>query len=62
MSTSPELDLTKDKDKIQEVQRFSKAYFELARANTVEQNQLLAAQGDSEELVVRLRGQLYRIR
>jgi len=57
-----EVDLAKDKERIQEVQRFGKEYFALVRANTVEQNQVLAAQRADEELVVRLRGQLYRIR
>jgi Ca-activated chloride channel family protein len=57
-----EVDLDKDKAKIQEVQRFSTEYFALVKANTVRENQVLASQRDSEELVVRLRGQLYRIR
>ena len=56
------LDLVKDADKIQEIRRFSPAYFKLAEANTVEENQVLAGQRGEEELLVRLRGQVYRIR
>jgi len=61
-AAAAEVDLSKDKDKLQEVSRFGKEYFELVRANTVEENQVLASQQEGEELVVRLRGQLYRIR
>jgi len=57
-----EVDLAKDQAKIQEIQRFSEAYFALVRANTAAENQLLASQQENEELVLRLRGQLYRIR
>jgi Ca-activated chloride channel family protein len=57
-----EVDLEKDKGKIQEIRRFSKEYFELVRANSVEENQVLASQSADEDLVIRLRGQLYRIR
>ncbi len=52
----------KDAEKIQAVERFSKEYFELVRANTVAQNQVLASQQADEELMIRLRGQVYRIR
>ena len=41
---------------------FSKEYFELVRANTVADNQLLASQRAGEELMVNLRGQTYLIR
>ena len=56
------LDLKKDADKIKEVERFSKDYFELVRRNTIEQNQVFASQRAGEELVINLRGQAYRIR
>ncbi len=56
------LDLKKDADKIKEIERFSKKYFELVRRNTIEQNQVFASQRASEELVINLRGQAYRIR
>jgi Ca-activated chloride channel homolog len=55
-------DLKKDADKIKEIERFSEAYFELARKNTVGENQILASQRANEELVIDLRGQVYRIR
>ena len=55
-------DLKKDADKIKDVERFSDAYFELVRKNTVGENQIFASQRASEELVIDLRGQVYRIR
>jgi len=54
--------LDKDESKVQSVQRFSREYFELVRRNTVAENQILASQRDDEELIVELRGQVYRIR
>ena len=56
------LDLKKDADKIKLIERFSKEYFEITRLNTVEQNQILAGQRANEELLVKLRGQVYQIR
>jgi Ca-activated chloride channel family protein len=56
------VDLDREKDKLKDVHRFSKEYFELVRANTVMENQLLASQLPDEELVINLRGQTYRIR
>lgn len=57
-----QMDLAKDKDKIKVIDRFSDEYFELVRANTTAQNQVMATQGANEELLVNLRGQVYRIR
>ena len=37
-------------------------YFELVRANTVYENRILATQKAGEELLINLRGQVYRIR
>ncbi|MFP4434871.1 MAG: VIT domain-containing protein [Phycisphaerae bacterium] len=48
--------------KAEEVERFSEKYFELVRANSASENQILASQRKNEELVLKLRGQLYRIR
>jgi Ca-activated chloride channel homolog len=48
--------------KAEEVERFSDKYFELVRANSVGENQIFASQRKNEELVLKLRGQLYRIR
>ncbi len=56
------IDLKKDADKIQTVERFSDEYFKLAAANTVEENQIFASQQAGEELVISLRGQVYRIK
>ena len=47
--------------RIKRIKRFSKDYFDLVRANTKSENQMLAVQQAGEELVVKLRGQLYRI-
>ena len=55
------LDREKDKDKIKVIQRYSKEYFELVRANTVADNQILANQAADEELLVVFRSQVYLI-
>ena len=51
----------KDKDKVQRVQRYSKEYFDLVRANTLEENRILASQAPQERLLIELRGQAYMI-
>ena len=56
------LDLERDKDKIKLVERFTDEYFELVRANTVDENRILATQKAGEELLINFRGQFYRIR
>ncbi len=56
------LDLKKDTEKIKVVERFSKEYFDLTRKNTIEENQVFASQRKGEELLINLRGQVYRIR
>ena len=61
-ANAADLDLEKDKSKIQEITRFSEEYFKLVRANTRGENEILASQRGGEELVIRLRGQAYRIR
>ena len=55
------LDRAKDKDKIKVIQRYSAEYFELARANTTADNQVLANQAADEELLVVFRSQAYLI-
>jgi hypothetical protein len=57
-----DVDLETQQDKIVVLQRFSEEWFALAAVNSESDNLLLAQQGDGEELVVRLRGQIYRIR
>jgi hypothetical protein len=44
------------------VNRFSDDYFKLIAANTPEENQILARQQSGEELLIKLRGQVYRIK
>jgi len=61
-ANATDLDLEKDKAKIQEIKRFSEEYFKLVRANRRDENEILASQREGEELVIRLRGQAYRIR
>jgi len=56
------VDPERDSAAIKTIERFSPEYFELARANTVAENQILASQRSDEELLIRLRSQVYRIR
>lgn len=44
-----------------EIRQFSDEYFTLVKANNAAENQILASQQQGEELVVALRGQVYRI-
>jgi Ca-activated chloride channel homolog len=57
-----EVDPEKDSAKIKDVDRFSDDYFKLVSANTADENLVLANQSENEELIIRLRGQVYRIR
>jgi Ca-activated chloride channel family protein len=61
-ANAADVDLKKDKDKIQVIERYSPAYFDLVRANTTAENQVLASQQVNEELLITLRGQVYLIR
>ena len=45
-----------------EIARFSDKYFELVDGNTDEENDALSLQEDAEDLIIRLRGKLYRIK
>lgn len=56
-----EVDLEKEASNIISIQRFSSEYFELIAANSAEENQLLAEQLPEEELVLKLRGKVYRV-
>jgi Ca-activated chloride channel family protein len=56
------VDPEKDKEKIEEVDRFTDKYFKLIAANTAEENAILARQQSGEELLIKLRGKAYRIR
>ena len=61
-SNAADVDLEKQKDGIIDVQRYSAEYFELAGKNSTDENRLLALQGPDEEMIVRLRGKIYRIK
>ncbi len=56
------VDPAKDKSKIEDVERFSDKYFTLIAANTAAENDILARQQSGEELLIKLRGQVYRIK
>ncbi len=55
-------DIEKDKPNVVTVERFSPEYFELVKLNTVSENQVISSQQEGEELLLTLRGQMYRIR
>jgi Ca-activated chloride channel family protein len=61
-ANASEIDLERDAQKVQNIERFSDEYFKLVRENSVEDNQVLASQAAGEELVIKLRGQVYRIK
>ena len=49
-------------EKIIEIERFSEDYFKLTAANTANENAVFARQPEKEELLIRLRGKIYRIK
>jgi Ca-activated chloride channel homolog len=55
------IDPEKDEAKIRRVKRFSDEYFKLVRENTPQENTILAAQQEGEQLLCVFRGQAYRI-
>lgn len=61
-ANAADVDIDSQKADIVEVDRFSEPYFDLVKANSVSENELLATQRDDEELVVRLQGRIYRIK
>lgn len=60
-NNAKDIDPEKDEAKIKRVKRFSDDYFNLVKANKPDENAILAAQQDGEELLVMLRGQAYWI-
>jgi Ca-activated chloride channel homolog len=56
------LDLKDDASAIQILERFSAEYFDLIRANSVMENRIISSQQESEQLLLKLRGQVYLIR
>lgn len=61
-NSAADVDLEKDAKQIITIERFSEPYFALARENSREENQLLASLDEGDELLIRLRGQLYRVK
>jgi Ca-activated chloride channel family protein len=61
MPNTAGLDLEKDTDKVVQIKRFSDEYFNLVRANTSDQNAVMASQKSGEQLLVNFRGQAYNI-
>ena len=61
-ANAQDVDLQRDQDKIKTVERFSDEYFRLTAANTPSENAVLARQQAGEELLIRLRNQVYLIR
>ena len=61
-SSATDVDPERDKDSITVVERMSDEYFEIVRANTTEENRVLATQQADEELLIQLRGRNYLIR
>ena len=55
------IDPANDADKIETIERFSDKYFKLTAANSASENAVLARQQPGEELLIKLRGQVYRI-
>lgn len=55
-------DLVRDKEKIIEIVRFSDEYFALVAENSPEENAILAAQQERDELLVAFRGKTYYIK
>jgi Ca-activated chloride channel family protein len=61
-ANAQDVDLERDADEIETIERFSEDYFQLVAKNTQMENAVLARQQPGEELIIRLRGQVYRIR
>jgi Ca-activated chloride channel family protein len=59
-TNAQKIDPERDEAKIKRVKRFSDEYFEIVRANTQDENAVLASQQEGEDLLVMLRGQAYR--
>ena len=62
VSNARDVDLEKDKDQIIEIERYSDEYFTLVAANSKSENAVLARQAADQEMIIRLRSQVYRIK
>ena len=61
-NNAKDLDPEKDQAKIKDIKRFSDEYFALVKANTSDENAILATQQEGEELLCVFRGQAYRVK
>lgn len=61
-ANAKDVDVEKDEAKIKKIKRFSEEYFKLVKANTTSENAILAQQAEGEELIVKLRGDVYSIK
>jgi Ca-activated chloride channel family protein len=57
-----DVDVEKQKAEVTVIERFSDEYFALVAVNTTAENAVLAAQGEQEELLIRLRGKAYLLK
>ncbi|WP_397570504.1 VIT domain-containing protein [Schlesneria sp. T3-172] len=57
-----EVDMEKDREKIETIERFSEAYFKLVEANTPTENQILSQQAQGQQLLIQLRGKIYLVK
>jgi Ca-activated chloride channel homolog len=60
-STVADKDISKLNSEAKPITQFSDEYFRLAAANSLTENQMLSVQQPGEELIINLRGRLYRI-
>ena len=60
-ANAQKIDPEKDQAKIKKIKRFSDEYFALVKANSTDENAVLATQREGEELLITLRGQTYQI-
>ena len=61
-ASAKDVDREKDKEKIKEIKRFSDEYFTLIAANSSSENAVLARQREGEELLIKLRDEVYLIK
>jgi Ca-activated chloride channel homolog len=61
-SNASDVDVESQKAEIIDVERYSDDYFNLVKDNSTTENTLLARQADDQELIIRLRGKIYRFK
>ena len=61
-ANAKDVDVEKDEAKLKKIKRFSEEYFKLVKANTASENAILAQQAEGEELIVKLRGEVYCVK